>query len=80
MQDFLGLANECALETGALRRCSKHPDIYITGESSDAEAAAYVMLVDKVAARDLGVNADLVLQPALIFALQSAYDECPDCC
>ncbi|UWR00206.1 hypothetical protein K3729_05360 [Rhodobacteraceae bacterium S2214] len=80
MQDFLGLANECALEAGALQRCSKHPDFYITGENSDAEAAAFVLLVDKVAAMNLSVNADLVLQPALIFALQLAYDECPDCC
>lgn len=85
---IFALAEAAAIEARCCIRCQKHPGQLVTSEEPDAsyeeladrQLLAWEFLVRR-ACKEIhpDVDPDRHLQPALIYALQSVSEECPDC-
>ncbi len=75
------LALDCALETGALRKCPEHNDVILSQHDRDPQPSinALALLVSRAQAEGFEGDENSHLQTDLIFVLQSADEFCPQC-
>lgn len=78
-EGLISVAQEIAVQAGALEECENHPGTYISMMDSDAEKRAYAYGANAVKNGTAGTDNHKKFSAAMQIALQSGGDSCPTC-